>query len=115
MLNLSQVTAERDWYKGLLCAREELLPAKWGLSHHHQTRIMGCLMSHPNGANMSQLVEAVYWDRDEPAAAEMAIKVSICDMRKKLVPFRIEIINNYGGVYYLRPNGKAIVLMELAA
>ena len=99
-------------FKGLLLACASNLPPEWGLTRT-EDRVVGALM---NGASLtrSQLVEAIYYDRSEPATAETMACQLVMTIRRKLAPFGIQI-KMVHGMYSLDPPAKRLVVQRLEA
>jgi two-component system cell cycle response regulator CtrA len=109
---IERLETENRWLKELLIARTEFMPAEWGLSVMGRV-IMGALLSNKNTVTLEHLVELIYMFNEEPSDARSSIHVTICKMRKKLKPFGISIITDWGTGFHLSPTGKAIILQSL--
>ena len=102
MEQIDTLKAKVAWLKSLLVRREEKVPAEWGLTKS-ETRIAGALMANKITTN-GQLIEAVYWDCDEPEASVNDIQVLVYKLRRKLKPIGIEIKVRRGIGYCLEPH-----------
>ena len=108
---LDLLEAENELLKGLLSASATHLPAEWELTSS-ESKIMGGLLS---GRTLSadQMIQLLYWDKEEPDTAYNGLQVRLCHLRSKLKPFGIEIVCKWGVGYHLDPPGKQVVMRWL--
>jgi DNA-binding response OmpR family regulator len=79
--------------------REKIFPSVWKLTPS-QARILNLLLE-KGFVKYGTIIEALYYDRDEPDAAGDVLKVSMCHLRRKLAPHGAKIITHWGQGYEL--------------
>lgn len=84
-----------------------LLPREFRLTES-EARLLGVLMQRAD-ANRDVIMAALYRDihKDEPDPK--IVDIFICNIRKKLKPFGIEILTRWGQGYEMPPGSKQIV------
>lgn len=106
-MNQLTISEERDYWKEKylhlksMTEKETVVNPKYliGLSKN-EIRILSTLIR-KDVATHDSILDAMYWDCEEPARYDKIIHVYICRLRKKLKKHKIKIINIIGTGYMI--------------
>lgn len=87
-----------------------IFPSEWKL-RPAQARILACFLGSPNGVRTKEQLFQAISGRDG-MHDDNTVKVSICDLRKKLAPYGIEILTRWAIGYEL-PTDSRVFLKEV--
>ena len=98
---IEELQARVDWLEGQLSGHEEFdIPSEWGLTVE-KVQILALLLRIPMVTTSSWEVSRELRGQREIENSEGAFRCHICQLRKRLSPFGLNITANYGRGYSL--------------
>ena len=84
---IQQLREEVRYLKEKLTVLDGGFPREWRLTVQ-ESRLLRALVL-KDTVKVGEIIESVWWDRDEPSAPEQQIRVVMVRVRKKLAPYGI--------------------------
>ena len=88
------------WMRELLIAREQFCPPEWRLTPM-EGRVVTALMGSRHGLTLDQIVEALWWDKEEPETPEDTARHHISRARAKLAKHGLVLTHGYMKPYVI--------------
>lgn len=90
-----------------------VFPRKWQLTGA-ESRLLAALYSNPNGLSR-EVGHAVVDNNPEPLTEQKIVDVFVCKLRKKMKPYGVSFVNQWGRGYAMTPESFQIVGDALAS
>lgn len=107
------VLRERVAQLEVLLGHHFMPPIEWRLTAS-EARVFGCLLAR-DIATKEAILAALYRDLGKDEAEIKIVDVFICKLRKKVVPFGVEVKTRWGEGYFLTPATKETVRAAMQA